>query len=125
MQTALSKLGSAFGHPRTKCFCCNRVVIPCVRCLCFITAQNYKRHLGVCLGSRYELNLSGVAGSCRRVRGKFSKQSKKRKRRPGRGRTRELFQEDKFLCVNHQIDKVSCFIGSLCGMYEYMLGLGG
>jgi len=106
VRTGLGDIGSAFVCDSTKCLECGKGVTPCVRCLCYITTNNIKRHRLNCRGSRFELQLSGPMGSRQRVGGKFSKTTKRQKRMPGRSSARELFDNDKFMLVNNVIGRV-------------------
>ena len=100
-RTRLVDIGSAHVCESTECVECDKDVTPCVRCLCYITRNNFRRHRSNCLGSRFELKLT-VYRSRDRTGGKFCKKAKQRqKRMPGRGSTKELFDEDKFVLVNN------------------------
>ena len=106
VRTDLSDIGSAHEYnAKTMCVKCHKNVRPCVKCLCYITMNNFRKHRENCKGSRYEMLLSGPVGSRQRVAGKFSKKVKRKQRMPGRER-KELFAAGKFLLANSEIGKV-------------------
>ena len=107
VHTGLADIGSAHVCESTKCLDCGKDVTPCVRCLCYITKQNMKRHRSLCRGSRFEMQQAGTIGSRLRIGGKFTKTTKRPKRMPGRGDTKELFDEGNFMLCNNIMGKVN------------------